>query len=431
VDASGLTADVHFKEAFAGWLGTVGGTYIMPEHYMKTIPVKDAAAKSYPVSPAIANGPSIGPFKYVTATPDTIELTRDPGWAGPADACRGQACLDDLTFKYFPENKEGEMAAFLAGEIDVATGLVQTDYDSIKGVDPAIGRAILEPGWQYEHIDMNQAGLGTGKGHPALKDVVVRTAIEQAIDKKALFRTVFPGAPVPTIDACTNATPTNYWQLPDAKCPDFDVAAANAALDAAGYARAGDGIRIDPKGGTALIFENCTSTAPFRQLAADFLTKSLKAIGIELHNDFVDTSGVLFAGWPDVAASTKCNLAHGNYDLSEFGYVLSFDLFGDYYYSYHSEQIPTESNSGDGYNTLRLNDPEMDAAIDALTKAISPADQVQAAYRIQDVYVRLVPEVALYYRNEARGVSVKLQNFLKNPSTATDMWNVEDWWLQP
>ena len=133
----------------------------------------------------------------------------------------------------------------------------------------------------------------------------------------------------------------------------------------------------------------------------------------------------------DVAADTKCNLAHGNYDLSEFAYLLSFDLYGDYYYGYHSEQIPTEANKGNGYNYLRLNDPEMDSAIDVLTKAISPADQVQAAYKIQDVYVKLVPEVALYYRNEARGVSVKLQNFLKNPSTATDVWNVEDWWLQP
>jgi hypothetical protein len=28
-------------------------------------------------------------------------------------------------------------------------------------------------------------------------------------------------------------------------------------------------------------------------------------------------------------------------------------------------------------------------------------------------------------------VSVKLQNFFKNPSTATDMWNIEDWWMQP
>jgi hypothetical protein len=58
------------------------------------------------------------------------------------------------------------------------------------------------------------------------------------------------------------------------------------------------------------------------------------------------------------------------------------------------------------------------------------AEQVEAAYKIQQVYIDQVPEVVLYYRNEARGVNVKLQNFLKNPSTATDLWNVEDWWLK-
>ena len=72
----------------------------------------------------------------------------------------------------------------------------------------------------------------------------------------------------------------------------------------------------------------------------------------------------------------------------------------------------------------------MDAALDVLKKAIKPEDQIQAAYKIQDVYIDQTPEVVLYYRNEARGVGIKVQNFLKNPSTASDMWNIEDWWIK-
>ena len=139
VSADGNEADVHFKEPFAGWLGLVGAQLILPEHYMKTIPIKDWAAKSYPVSSAIAKAPTIGPFKYVTATADTIELARDDNWAGPAEACSGKACLDSVTYKFYPDNKEGMIAAFLTGEIDVALDLVQADYDAIKDVDPAIG----------------------------------------------------------------------------------------------------------------------------------------------------------------------------------------------------------------------------------------------------------------------------------------------------
>ena len=430
VAADGLSADLHFKEPFAGWLGVVGSNAILPEHYLKTIPIKDAAARTYPVSADIGKAVSIGPFKYVTATADTIELARDEHWTTPG-ACSSGPCLDGVTFKFFPDNKEGEIAAFLNGEVDVALGLAQADYDAIKGVAPAVGTAILEPGWLYEHFDMNQAGLGPGKGHPALQDPIVRKAIAQAIDKKALWDAVFPGSPYPDDNPCTNATPTNYWQLPDAVCPPFDLAAANAALDAAGYTRGADGVRVDPKSRLPLAFLNCTLSNAFRQVAADFLAKSLQGLGIKLENEFVDGSTVLFAGWADVKADTKCNLAHGNYDTSEFAYVLGFDLYGDYYYSYHSEQIPTDANKGNGYNTLRLKSPEMDAAIDVLAKAIKPADQVEATYRIQQVYVDQIPEIVMYYRNEARGLAAKLQNFKKNPSTASDVWNVQDWWLKP
>jgi peptide/nickel transport system substrate-binding protein len=430
VSADGNEADVHFKEPFAGWLGVVGGEFILPEHYMKTIPIKDWAAKSYPVSTAISKAPTIGPFKYVTATSDTVELTRDDNWAGPAQACNGKPCLDNVTYKFFPDNKEGMIAAFLNGEIDVALDLVQADYGAIKNVDPAVGVAIMEPAWLYEHFDMNEAGLGQGQGHPALKDIVVRQAIEQAIDKKAMWETVFPGDPYPDNNPCTNAVPSNYWQLPDAKCLPFDVAAANKALDDAGYKAGADGIRVDPKSNLPLVFEHCTSTAGFRELGGDFLAKELQAIGIKLNLNYVDSTTILFANWPDVKADTKCNLAHGNYDTSEFAYVLSFDLYGNYYYSYHSKQIPTDANKGNGYNYLRLINSDMDAAIDVLKQAIKTQDQIQAAYKIQQVYIDNTPEVVLYYRNEVRGASAKLQNFLKNPSTSSDMWNIEDWWMK-
>jgi peptide/nickel transport system substrate-binding protein len=423
-----LNVTVHFKEAFAGFYGTLSG-YYLPKHYMSTIPVADAPAKSYPLSPDIAKSPTIGPFKYVTASADTIELVRDDNWAGPAEACDGKACLDAVTYKFFPDNKEGMIAAFLAGEIDVALDLVQADYDAIKVVDPSIGKAILEPAWLYEHFDMNQAGLGQGLGHPALKDLKVRQAIAQAIDKEAMYQTVFPGAPVPDYSLCVNATPTNYWQLPDAECLTFDLAAANALLDEAGYKDGnGDGTREDPAG-NELVFEHCTSTAGFRQTGGEFLKKSLAEIGVTLNLNFVDSTTVFFANWPDVAPDTKCNLAHGQYDTAEFAYVLSFDLFGNYYYSYHSEQIPTDANSGDGYNYLRFINQNMDDSLNVLRSSILLKDQLEAVWTVQQVYIDEVPEVVLYYRNEARGVSVKLNNFFKNPSTSSDMWNVEDWWV--
>jgi peptide/nickel transport system substrate-binding protein len=426
---SDTEANFHFKEAFAGWLGTIGGNPVLPQHYLSKLDIKNAN-KSYPMSAAIAQVPVSGPFKYVTASPTAIELARNDNWAGPASACAPKACLDKVTYQFFPDNKAGMEAAFKNGDIDVALDLLQGDYDAIKDVDPSTGKAILNPGWSYEHLDMNQAGLGSGKGDPALKDIKVRQAMAMAIDQTALWHTIFPGAPDPAVQACTNATPTNYWYLPGAetKCLKFDVAAANAALDSAGYTKNADGTR-NGKDGKPITFEHCTSNVPVRQTSAEFLKKAFQAIGITLNLNFVDSTAVLFAGWGDVSADTKCNLAHGNYDTSEFAYVLSFDLFGDYYYSYATEQIPTDKNKGNGYNYLRLSNPDMDAAIKVLQNAIDPKEQVDAALKIQDVYIAQTPEIPLYFRNDVRGYSTKLHNFFYNPGTNSDMWNIEDWWV--
>ncbi len=428
VGSDGLTATVHFCQNFAGYFGTLLGSPPLPEHYMSQIPIAEANESSYPISPEIANAPVSGPFKYVTASADTIELARNENWKAGENG--RQAYLERVTYRFFPDNKEGMIAAFKAGEIDVATDLLQGDYDAIKDVDPAVGRALIEPAWEYEHLDFNQSGLGPGKGHVALQDPAVRKAIAQAIDRTALYQTVFPGQPLPDPAdvVCTNAPPGTYWRLEDASCLPFDMAAATAGLEAAGWVD-GDGDGIREKDGQTLTLEHCTSQVPARELSANFLAGELQKIGVKLNVNLVDSTTVLFANWPEVAADTKCNLAHGNYDTSEFAYVLTFDVFGNYYYSYHSEQIPTDENEGNGYNYTRLSNPQMDEALNTLQSAIEPEDVLNAAYTVQEVYTTEVPEVVLYYRAATRGVSAKLQNFFQNPSTASDMWNIEDWFV--
>lgn len=422
--ADGREADIHFAERYGGWLGVVGASTILPEHYLKAFPLEDWA-EAYPLSPALGDAVTLGPFKYASAGEDRIELVRDDNWAGPAEACGGLACLERVTFRFFHQDVEGEIAAFLNGELDVALGLFQgVDDSALRDLDPAFASLVVEPpDWRYEHLDFNQAGLGQGRGHPALRDLVVREAIAQSIDKKAMWEAVFPGAVRPDDDPCTPATPTNYWRLPNAPCLPFDVNAANTALDAAGYTRGSDGVRVDPGSNTPLVFEHCTLPMGWRELGGEFLEKAVMAIGIELN---VHAGDALFAPWQEVRADTTCNLARGTYDTAHYSYILGMDLFGNYYYSYHSEQIPTEANGGTGLNFLRLADPEMDAALEALESAVAPGEQLQAAYTVQRIYSDQVPEVPLFYQITSIPVRARVQNFAKN---SAEMWNVQDWWV--
>jgi peptide/nickel transport system substrate-binding protein len=418
VSDDGLKATVKFGKPYAGFYGLLGA-FILPQHYFSTIPVAEAATTSMPVSPDIAKVPTSGPFMFETASPTGIVVKRNPNFAGGAF---GQgAYLDELKYNFYAD-VDGMKADFLAGNVDAALDMLAADYDSIKGVDPAIGRAILEPSWQYEHLDMNQGP----NGHPMLADVKVRQALTQAIDKNDLYAALFPGYPLPETPACSPAPPGTYWRDDTVTCPPFDVAAANALLDEAGWTDTnGDGTR--DKDGKEAVLTACTLAGrPVRQLTLEKVAGYYEAIGVKVN---VQLSDVMFDGWQDTTAETPCSIYRGTYDLSLFAWVLTFDLFGNYYYSYHTDQWP-DNEPHDGGNTSRFSNPEMDAALDTLKDKITTVDQIEAAKTVQKVFVEQFAEIPLYYREEARGVSTRLQNFEKNPGTATDMWNVEDWWVQ-
>jgi peptide/nickel transport system substrate-binding protein len=418
VDASGLKATVKFSKAYAGFYGLLA-SIILPEHYFKTIPVAEAATKSMPVSPDIKKVPTSGPFMFDSASPTGIVLKKNPNYK--LGAFQQGAYLDEVKYTFFAD-VEGEKTAFLAGEVDAAVDLLAADYDAIKGVDPAIGKALLEPAWQYEHLDMNQGA----KGHPMLKDVKVRQALTQAIDKNDLFSALFPGAPVPDVAACSPAPPGTYWRDESITCQPFDVAAANTLLDEAGWKDTnGDGTR--DKDGEEAVLDACTLAGrPVRQLTLEKVAGYYQAIGVKVN---VKLSDIMFDSWQDTTDESDCSIYRGTYDLSLFAWVLTFDLFGNYYYSYHTSQWPDEEPH-DGGNTSRFSNPEMDAALDVLKDKITTADQIAAVKTVQEIFVNQYAEIPLYYRNEARGVSTRLQNFFKNPGTASDMWNIEDWWVQ-
>ena len=74
VSSDGLTVTMHFVQLYSSWLAFLTGpATILPQHYMSTIPIADATAKSMPVSAAAANVPWSGPFMITAAGPTEID----------------------------------------------------------------------------------------------------------------------------------------------------------------------------------------------------------------------------------------------------------------------------------------------------------------------------------------------------------------------
>jgi peptide/nickel transport system substrate-binding protein len=410
VSDDGLTATIDFQKNYAGWLGILGNSMI-PKHTFENVAPADAATMMAVGQDSLTTVPASGPFVVTTSSTDGIDYAKNPNWKGDP------AYLDNLRFRFFG-SKDGMITSFLNGEIDLALDMTQADYPAIQGVDPSIGKAELDSVWQYEHLDLNVT-------HPGLDDINVRKAIAMAINKEDLISVLFPG--IELEPACSQAPPGTWWRADNVECPAFDPDAAAKLLDDSGWkVNADTGLR--EKDGVALRFKMCTSAGnPTRLTTLGKINQYLNAIGIPTDIQTADATSVFFASYADTTDETECSLYRGTYDIGLFAYIIGGDLYSNYYFTYHSSQIPPVAN-----NDTRIADPELDKALEALGNEIDPAKQKEAAATMQEALAKALPEIPLYYRAEATGVSNHFGGWEKfNPSSAGPTWDTEKWYFIP
>ncbi len=123
----------------------------------------------------------------------------------------------------------------------------------------------------YELLNY-QIALDFNHRHPSLADVAVRKAIRQALDPQFIVDNIFldQGASVAT--GPIPAAATDFY-TDDVTHYTFDTAAAEAALDAAGYPRGADGTRFSLRMRVAPFF-------PESVAAGDYVKQALEEVGI-------------------------------------------------------------------------------------------------------------------------------------------------------
>jgi peptide/nickel transport system substrate-binding protein len=419
VSADGMSMVVTWQKNYAGWLGWLSSAFLQAD-WVKGIDGQ-AATSAMPVGPGIEAVPWNGPFKIVAASVDGIDYTRNDGWGGD------KAGLKDI-HEAFYASKDGMIAAFLSGDVDLAFDMTQADFDAVNAVDPGTGKAELDSAWQYEHFDLMTAGgtrLGGTVAKKGLDDVEVRTAIAMAVNKQDLVDVLFPGAGV--APACSIAPPGTPWRDDSVTCAPFDVDGANAKLDAAGW-KVDETTGLRTKDGNTIHLQLCTTAGnPTRLTELSKLNQYLSAIHIPSDVSTADATSVVFAGWADTTDDTNCSIYRGTYDIADYAYVLGGDIYSNYYYTYHSSQIPSDA-SPNGSNDTRLNNKDMDDALTKLGFEIDPSKQNALASTVQKTVATQNNEIPIYYRAETTGVSTHVGGWTQyNPSSAGPTWHVESW----
>jgi peptide/nickel transport system substrate-binding protein len=142
---------------------------------------KNSLYSKEPTNPGLYNGPYlISEIKLG----DHVSFTPNPHFYGEKPK------IQKVIVKLIPNT--GTLEANLqSGTID-AIGVVGLDFDQATGFDKKVKAEKLPysvnfaPGLTYEHIDMNMS-------HPILKDLNVRKALIQGLDRQTLIKSLFDG----------------------------------------------------------------------------------------------------------------------------------------------------------------------------------------------------------------------------------------------
>jgi len=410
---TGTDCVIHYGKFYSAYL--LQFTYILPKHYIETVPVKDAPTQLYPLKDP-KSGVYSGCF-IPTAIDPAAQITYAPN-PNCATIFGHAPYLDKLIFKYY-----GDAAAmvqgFRAGEVDMAMDLSDSDIPTLGDV-PQDQQLIQDALFSESNYFNNKRFKEKfGDDYKTIIHAIMQTTDVAAIIAGPMNGTVSRSA--------SFVSPLMWFYKQEPEPAAADPTAAAAALDAAGWTVGSDGIRA--KDGKKLEVEYCTTTRQYRADSITLIASQLKKVGILADVKVKPSVPDVFGGWNQVPADQDCNTQHGNFDVVMHGFISSIDPTSPYlvYSSKGNPDLPPHN----GGNEMRISIPAMDAAWEIVNTTLDPNAIVDAYGTIQDIYAsdQNTFELPFFNHKQVWLVSPKMHNFVGNPSTATGNWNTEDWWL--
>ncbi|MCJ7709493.1 MAG: ABC transporter substrate-binding protein, partial [Chloroflexi bacterium] len=418
----------HFGKVYEGYLTLMKAP--LPRHALASIPIADQVKGAGFRPDEVATMPVSGPFKFASVAPQAdLRLARNDNYVNPRTGLA--ANLDKVNFKWY-EDVDTMIAGFRAGQIDIALDLQDADIPKVRDLGDqvvsaaALGYELLRLNWSpasdFDESIRNggcsrsAAVADRGAGCP-MADPAMREAVAYAIDKNEINTRLLGGN---ARIADTSISPSAWFHAAQA-APTFDPARANSILDAAGWARGVDGVRA--KGGLTARIELCTTTGETRKDTLELIAAWLRAVGIDSVISDVDPKDIL-ADYSEATLDTPCALSTGNFDLAEHAITPSIDPLGNY-----SVYSSTQFHPG-GANDARVNDADIDKALEAVRNSVDFAVIRDAMAAFQEAYVAKTVEIPLYYRRNAELAGPRIGNFFANGTDAGSTWNAEDWFAR-
>lgn len=286
-----------------------------------------------------------GPFVFEKHTVGTsIEMAANPDyWCGAPK-------VDKLLIVMYNSSPNCTLG-LLNGEIDATTGTI-----AMSSIPEFLSK-------DNANMDI-YAGLGNfsvlmNHENELLADPAVRKAMAMALDQGELISRGEYNGVLPTSIAWLPDLFGDYVNEEAASSLTFDLEAAQAVLEEAGYTKGSDGIY--QKDGKRLSFTyHNASGAPAQQMEAGLIQQWLLNLGVEIIPKL--------ATWPELTSLAQA----GNYDLLQMGINFPPDPYAALNSCFNSSMTAPTGESTPGLNYFRYRSDEMDAL---LAQASSEVDE--------------------------------------------------------
>lgn len=318
-----------------------------------------------------------GPYVAVEWEPGQfIRMARNERYWGKAGV------PDELIFQTFA-GSDTMVQALRSGEIDYMAGVGADQFDALVGQPDIATVEGFSNGYTYLSFNTKGNSEGYNGSTSALSDPKFRDALGYALDLNRLVEATLAGHGVP---GTTQVPPYHVnWHVPPAEPRTFDLAEANRRLDEAGYARNGDGKRVDKEGKEIVLRLTWPDSEEEQATNAQFIQGWWAELGIGV-DAYVTEEGKLLDDLLGPGAEGTAD-----WDTYIWGWVGDPDPMSLLSF-FTTEQF-------DNLNDSFWTNPRYDELFELQQKATDPAERKGYIQEMQELFYENAPYHVLYYDN--------------------------------
>jgi peptide/nickel transport system substrate-binding protein len=414
-----LTVRVRFQKPTPYWANAFVGVYgmLLPKHLFEAYKgdkSREAPANLKPVG--------TGPYRFVAFNPgDIVKGELNPTYHMP-----NRPHFDTIEMKGGGDAVSAARAVLQTGEYDYAWNLQVEDEILQRLEKGGRGHVEITATGDIEHLQLNTTDPWTEVDgefssikttHPLLSDAGVREALAVLVDRGSVQSHIYGRTGIATGNFLNNPprfrSKNTAWEL--------NIEKANQLLEAAGWKRGPDGIRIKDGKRLKLLYQ--TSINAPRQKTQAIVKQACQKAGIEVELKSV-TASVYFSS--DVANPDTYSKFHS--DVQMYNTTMPQPDPEILMNQFTSWEIASKANKWQGRNITRWRSEDYDQTYRAAQTELDLVKRAMLFIRMNDLVCAGRAVIPIVNRPRISGISNKLHAAISGWDN--DMASLADWYRE-